>query len=280
MPPWLTVALIVLASLIVLFDIFIFLVATGKRRRMALRPLENALFAHRGLHNATRAENSLSAFRAAVEAGYGIELDVRLSKDGELVVFHDDTLERVTEGEGRVDSYTLAELRDLRLCGTEDTIPTFREVLELVDGRVPLLIEIKEDIFKYAVTEKCVELLKDYRGTYIVESFNPLALGRFSKLLPEVPLGILSFAYTKEKRYKKLMYALVELFALNFLSRPDFVAYRHDQWKNPPFRFVRALFRPALFCWTVKSAEEERAAREHGFTGIIFEGYDPREEKK
>lgn len=274
MEPIYIVLISVAAALLVLFLIYVFLSATTRRRRARLKEFAKAKYAHRGLHNDTRAENSLSAFRAAVDAGYGIELDVRLSADGEMVVFHDDTLERVTEGEGRVDSKTLSELRTLHLSETADTVPTFAEVLSLVDGRVPLLVEIKEDAMKYCVTEKCVEMLREYKGEFIVESFNPLALWRFRRLMPDVPLGILSHNYLKEKKYRKPMYALLHFFCLNFLSRPDFVAYDHRHFHTAPFAFQRRLFRPVLFAWTVRSLDDEKIAIKRGFDTVIFEKYE------
>ena len=125
MKTFVVVLLITLGVLLLLFSLFLFLVAPS-RRRSQMEKYKNVRYAHRGLHGNGAAENSLTAFSRAVEAGYGIELDVRLSSDGELVVFHDDTLERITGKEGRVDSYTLTELQSLSLSGTGDTVPTSR----------------------------------------------------------------------------------------------------------------------------------------------------------
>ncbi|MBQ8688856.1 MAG: glycerophosphodiester phosphodiesterase [Clostridia bacterium] len=271
----LIVCSIVLLSLSVLFFAYLMIIMPSKKKREEMKKYKGAKFAHRGLHNAERAENSMSAFAAAVEAGYGIELDIRLSLDGELVVFHDDTLERVTEEEGRVDSKTAAELAEIKLCGTNDGIPTFREVLELVGGRVPLLVEIKEDAYKYGVTEKAAEILADYDGEYIVESFNPLSITRFRQLVPGIPTGLLCTNYLREKKYRKIMYFALQNMLLNFRCRPDFIAYNHSEWRNAAISLVRFFFsKTPLFCWTLRSAEEERQAAEHGFTGFIFENYE------
>ena len=135
-------------TILVILMILLLLYALIIRGRVGEKKLEDLrywVYAHRGLHNAERAENSMSAFRAAVEAGFGIELDVRLSKDGRLVVFHDDTLDRVCGREGRVDDFTAEELATFRLSGTEDGIPLFTDVLAVVDGKIPLLVEIKEN---------------------------------------------------------------------------------------------------------------------------------------
>ena len=159
MKAFLIVIISLISFLLLSFLLFLLLIKPSGRREM-MEKYKSLKFAHRGLHDATRAENSLSAFAAAADAGFAIELDVRLSSDGVLMVFHDDTLERMTGVGGRVDSKTAEELHSIRLGNTEDTIPTFDEVLGLVDGRVPLLVEIKEDAGKYGVTEKTVETLK------------------------------------------------------------------------------------------------------------------------
>ena len=236
-------------------------------------------YAHRGLHGNGVAENSMTAFRLAAEAGYGIELDVRLTKDGRLVVFHDDTLDRVTNGTGRVDAYDYSEIKELSLLGTEDGIPLFSEVLSLIDGRVPLLIELKEDAFKYGVTEKTLEELCGYSGSYVIESFNPLALGRVKKNAPKVCRGVLCMNYMKEEKYRKPMYFLLFCFLLNVKARPQFLAYDRASAKDLPFRLVRALFRTPSFAWTVRSEQEEREAYENGFDSIIFENYLPETDK-
>ncbi|MBR5139795.1 MAG: glycerophosphodiester phosphodiesterase, partial [Clostridia bacterium] len=129
-------------------------------------------YAHRGLHKDGVAENSMTAFRLAVEGGFAIELDIRLSKDERLVVFHDATLDRVTGVSGKVSDYTYDELAKMKLLGTEDSIPLFSDVLSLVDGRVPLLVELKEEAGSLLVTERALELLESYKGEFIIESFN------------------------------------------------------------------------------------------------------------
>ena len=271
------IVLISLASFLLLsFVIFLFLIKTGKKREEMDR-FKSVKYAHRGLHDSVRAENSLSAFRAAVEAGYGIELDVRLSSDGVLVVFHDDTLDRVTAEKGRVDLKTAEELRKINLSDTSDTIPTFEEVLSLVDGRVPLLVELKEDAGKYGVTEKAVEMLRSYKGEYIIESFNPVALGRVKKIAPEVIRGFLSQNFLSQEKYRSATYFLLQNLLLNVVCRPDFIAYRHNDAKSAPLRIARAFFKLATIAWTVRSQSEEDAAIANGFDGVIFEGYVPKE---
>ena len=260
----------VLSALLWLYMIF----PGGKRQKM--QRFVGVHYAHRGLHDESKAENSMSAFRAAKENGYGIELDVRLSKDGELVVFHDETLTRVTGNEGLVKDFTSEELAEMKLSGTDEGIPTFREVLELIDGSVPLLIELKELTSESGLAEKFVELIKDYKGDYIVESFNPMTVRRMKKLRPDILRGILSTTYTKDEKHKgKILYYLAEKLLLNFYTRPNFISYYHEGYTVRNLGFIRRVFGTPLLTWTVKSQAEENAAYEHGFDTVIFEGYIP-----
>ena len=265
----------VLGGAALLFCIYLLLIRT-KKAHDKIAAYRGVNLAHRGLHGEGAAENSLTAFRRAKEAGFGVELDVRLSKDGELVVFHDDTLTRVAGVEGRVDELTLAELRECRLLDTDDTIPTLREVFDLVDGRIPILIEIKEKTGSTAVTEKLLAELKSYDGPYIVESFNPMAISAFRKGRHEVPVGILSrrFCDMKEHKGSPLYFALQNML-LNFLSVPDFVAYRHSDANTLSLKLARSLFGTVTVAWTTRSAEEGETAKKNGFDCIIFENYLP-----
>ena len=236
-------------------------------------------YAHRGLHNSKRAENSMSAFTAAVEAGYGIELDIRLSKDGKLVVFHDDTLDRVCGREGNVIDFTAEELATFKLSGTEDGIPLFSDVLAMVNGRVPLLIEIKELAGDGNVSLAACEILSNYSGDFIVESFNPLSLRIVKKKMPCVCRGILSRRYFDSEENSKPLYFLLQSLLLNFLCRPAFIAYDHHHAKSFALRFVREYFNVPTLAWTVRSLNEEKTAIKNKFDGIIFEGYLPEIEK-
>ena len=260
-------------SLLVIFLLYLFLVAPGKKKEM--ERYKKVLYAHRGLHNADRAENSMSAFKAAVEAGYGIELDIHLSKDGELVVFHDDTLDRVCGREGKVTDFTADELATFKLSGTDDGVPRFADVLALVDGKVPLLVEIKEDAGSTAVSKAACKMLAEYKGDFIVESFNPMALAVVKKQLPGVCRGFLSRCYYEHEQYRKPLFFILQSLLTNFACRPAFIAFEHNCTKSFALRFVRGLFGVPTLAWTVRSAEEEKVARENGFDTVIFENYLP-----
>ena len=248
-------------------------------RKKDIHYFVNEKYAHRGLHDAEKAENSLSAFKAAVDHGFGIELDIRLSKDNRLVVFHDDTLDRVCGREGKVVDFTADELATFKLSGTDDGIPTLTEVLKLVDGKVPLLIEIKEHTNDSAVSEAAIKELSTYKGVFIVESFNPFTVGRISRGIPMVCSGFLAQHFTKKKENRKFMYFIAENLLTNRLCNPTFIAYRHDHYYMPALKLTK-LLGGHTFAWTVRSPEEENLAYQHGFDTVIFENYIPEKKSK
>ena len=260
---------------LILLAVWLFLIAPKNREEMG--KFKSVHYAHRGLHNAERAENSMSAFKAAVDGGWGIELDIRLSKDGKLVVFHDDTLNRVCGREGKVIDFTADELATFKLNGTEDGIPLFEDVLKMVDGRIPLLVEIKEDAGDNKVSLAACKMLDSYKGEFIVESFNPLSLKTVRENRPSIVRGILSQRYYEYEQYKKPLYFLLQSLLLNVACRPAFIAFDH---KHAPRSFAlklcRKLFGVPTLAWTVRSQEEEDAAFKNGFDGIIFENYIPK----
>ena len=257
--------------------VFLFLTATVKNKKMD--NFKHVKYAHRGLHGdfcgSYSAENSLSAFRKAAELGFGIELDLRLSADGEVIVFHDDTLNRVAGREGRAEELTAEELAELSLLGTGEGVPTFKSVLECVGGRVPLLVEIKSDGKDQSVVAAAYKLLEQYEGAFILESFNPLSLAALKKLDKSIPRGFLCTKHTKNENRRSLKYRVIQRHLLNFLARPSFIAADKNEHKMLPIPIIRFLFRPAFMAWTIKSPEEEKKAYENGFDGVIFEGYIP-----
>jgi glycerophosphoryl diester phosphodiesterase len=275
MGTFITVISVILGVFVLFLLAFLFIIAPSVGRREKMKRFKNLRYAHRGLHDDTRPENSLSAFRAAVDADFAIELDVRLSGDGVLVVFHDDTLERAAGVKARVDKVAASELKKVKIFGTDEGIPTFAEVLELVGGRVPLLVEIKEDAGKYCVTEKTIEALSKYNGPFVIESFNPLALGLVKKKMPRALRGVLSENFLEEKKYRKLMYFLLQFMLLNVVCRPDFIAFSHTGHKNAALKICRSLFKTPTLAWTVRSEREERVALWNKFDGVIFENYLP-----
>lgn len=153
--------------------------------------------AHRGVHNDVP-ENSTAAFQKAIDAGYAIEMDVRFTKDNEVVVFHDANLRRVVGVDKNVIDLTLSELKEYTLEGSSEKILTFKEFLDFVDGRVPVLVEVKDVPQRNNLPEKTIEILKDYKGEYALQSFNPFYVNKFRKLAPDVLRGQLSVGFTKK----------------------------------------------------------------------------------
>lgn len=265
---------VILILLIILLVLYLFLVAPRMIYRAERSPfMRNVFYAHRGLfdNESDAPENSLAAFRQAIDAGYGMEMDVQLTKDDKLVVFHDATLKRMCGVDGNVWDYTLDELKHFRLMDSEEKIPAFEEVLELVDGRVPLIIEYKMD---RPLTKVCAlgnELLTNYQGAYCIESFHPYALMWYRKHHPEVLRGQLSGNLAKETKNpkQKKIYTLVTYLLTNVLTRPDFIAYDHQYLDNISRRVCRMLGALSV-TYTIKSIERYEEVKDK-FDLFIFD---------
>lgn len=228
--------------------------------------------AHRGLHGKDCPENSLSAFGKAIDAGYPIELDVQLIADGTVVVFHDESLSRLTDNDGYIKFLNKSDLDILFLKDSKEKIPTFEEVLSFVDGRVPLLIELKNQ-GKVGELEKIViELLKDYKGQYAVQSFNPYVLEYFHKHAPNILRGQLAGFFKGEKLAYFKKFALKRMMLNKKISKPDFISY---EAKRVPNRFVRKYKKLPLLVWTVTSQSEYLKVVKY-CDNVIFEGFEPK----
>lgn len=260
-----------LAGLAVLGGL-VFLVAPGRASKKDKKPFMYKNFAHRGLHkkDKTVPENSLAAFERASAYGYGMELDVQLSKDGQVVVFHDDTLNRVCGIDSRVDEKTYDELRQMSLCGSTQTIPLFSEVLKTVRGRGPLIVELKNGKRNEELCEKTYALLSKYSGEYCIESFNPFIVRWFKKNAPEVIRGQLA---NPPKDYNgevgPLTAVILGNLLLNFLSRPQFIAYKITP-KPFTVKLCEALGAMKV-AWTSHDWVNEKF-----YDAVIFEFYKPK----
>ena len=266
---------IILGVLAFLLLLELFLICPALRRHPERKRMDGARVAHRGLHDLTEGspENSLAAFRLAAEAGFAIENDIHLSKDGEVVVFHDDDLKRMCGVEGKVEEKTLAELKELRLAGTEERIPTLRECLDTIAGRVPLLIEFKSFSVKGSkeLCEKADRILSGYEGTYWVQSFFPTSMQWYKKHRPDICRGVLSSGFYGQKFPMPVVGAL----AFNFLSRPDFVSYDVQTPRNFFFRLAVLLGALPVY-WTIRSEELlTKAETAYGGKTSIFENFRP-----
>lgn len=235
---------------------------------------------HRGYHDAGKGviENSISAFRAAIEAGYGIELDVQRSADNVAIVFHDDDMDRVTDATGAFRGYSAAELGRIHLRGSTDTIPTLKEVLALVAGRVPLLIEIKENWNTMEDTDGILEAavaadLADYSGPVAVMGFNPHCVAHMARLAPDVPRGLTTEAYDPVHNAPIPADVCAYLREIPDYDRTQssFISHQVSDLGRPRVAALKAAG-AAILCWTVRSREMEAEARKV-VHNITFEGY-------
>ena len=255
--------------------LYIWAVIPNTDRRDKATEFATVKYAHRGLHSEALPENSLGAFEAAIEKGYGIELDVRLTKRGELVVFHDDDLKRMCGVDKKVSECTYEELLNFRLLNTDYKIPLLSEVLKLVAGRTELLVEIKETGKEIAVSKALIPVLREYKGKFAVQSFSPYAVNYIAKNADEMIRGILVSERGKGSGIKGI---LLENFMLNCYHKPDFVSVHHNLY-NTSLYIIYKLCRVPAFAWTVRSEEEEKSS-ETVFKTVIFENYLPSNERK
>lgn len=268
------IIVIIASVLICLLYVFSTKVRCGPGRMGALYDWK---YAHRGLHGNGVPENSLEAFRRAREHGYGIELDVHLLADGNLAVIHDFSLKRLCGMNGVIEELTASQLKDCYLEGTMQTIPSFRKVLELLDGRVPIIVELKAAGKNHeGLCKKVCEDLDAYSGTFCLESFDPRCVLWLRRNRPDLVRGQLVENYFKSKT-SKLPWLHKFLGAnqmLNFLTRPDFVAYKFRDRKNLSDFLVRKVWRAPTVAWTLESKRELNTALSEGRIPI-FESFIP-----
>lgn len=250
------VLLIILIILMAAAGLYLLLLLPGK-------PMKDAAlftdYAHRGLYGGDIPENSLAAFIAAADAGYGIELDLQLSSDGEVMVFHDYDLERMTGSPGLLSERTCGELSALRLRTpdgreTDEGIPTLRAVLDEAGGRVPFLLELKGESGDTALCEAIHKVLEGYEGQFAVQSFNPLLLRGFAKVNPLMPRGLL-YTDVFRVRGRSGVNFLLSAMAFNRLCRPNFISCDKDCLDMPTVKAVTGLYGLPVFVWTLKGDE-------------------------
>lgn len=251
----------------------------AKRKSGDFYSLANWHYAHRGLHDRDRKipENSMAAFRLAVEAGYGAELDVHLTADGKLAVMHDESLLRTAGVDKKLSQCTSEEIECYRLENTQEHIPMLEEVLELFAGKAPLVVELKPYGGNHAeLTRLTCQMLDRFDGlTYCIESFDPRVLYWLRKNRPEIIRGQLSDRFKPAQAGLKPLTAwlLSGLYA-NILTVPHFVAYNYKNRKHPALRLCRKLWGVQEFSWTIRTdADAETALKDHCV--IIFEHIKP-----
>lgn len=263
------------AAVIAVLAIWLILIMPARSDKEQREPFQNRTFAHRGLYEKDQSvpENSLPAFKNAVEAGYGVELDVQLTKDHVVVVFHDDDLKRVCGVDARVDAYTFEELQAFPLFGTGERIPTFTDVLAVLDGKIPVIVELKSGGDWKRLCELTWELLKNYYGDYCVESFHPLLVRWFYKNAPQILRGQLSEAARYSKKFMPLYQSvMMSRLLTNVLTHPQFVAY-HIGPKCLSVRICEALGAMRV-AWTARETDDHEKLKKRN-DAIIFEHYRP-----
>lgn len=292
------VILIVFLALFFLSGLYLISIKPRLHGRPDYKPFFGHMYAHRGLHNMNPAlqklknigqslgqniepiqnpegnfpENSYAAIKRAADLGYGIEFDVHLTKDDIPVVFHDDTLNRICGVRGNLKDYTYEELQQFRLLGTDERIPSFADILKMVDGRVPLIIEYKVEKNADRLCSICDRILSDYKGLYCIESFHPLAVRWYKKHRPNIVRGQLSEDFTKQKL--SIPYFLLSHLIGNCYASPDFIAYNCKHKNELSRNICRKLYKSLSVAWTVRSQEElEKVSR--SFDLFIFEDFVP-----
>lgn len=248
----------------------VWMLAPGKSTQQQRSPFWKLNIAHRGLHTKDKSvpENSLAAFEAAEQAGYGIELDVQLSKDGTVMVFHDDALMRVCGQKGRVRSFTAAQLNKIRLCGTNQTIPSLQQVLDHLQGKAALVVELKSGKKNIELCHKTLELMRTYSGAWCVESFDPRIVAWFRKNAPDVLRGQLADCPQSFKEWGPIPAIVMGHLLGNCIARPQFVAWGHG--KKPLSVRLCEKMGAMKMRWTVRP-EDKRKDLEGEYDGIIFE---------
>ncbi len=252
-------------------SLYFFMLAPG-RAPSGVSAIWKVHYAHRGLYRKDQSvpENSMAAFARAVDAGYGIELDLTITADDRIVVFHDDTLSRACGVDKDIGDCTYQQISTYRLFGTDEAIPLLGEVLNLVNGRVPLIVELKPATRYRTLCAGTAALLDDYKGFYCIESFDPRIVRWFMKNRPDVMRGQLS-AGVKSFETKPFYQALpVSALLSNVISRPHFVAYRHQDARCKLGLKIFKLMGGKLVAWTLQDTDKHEACQRR-FDTTIFE---------
>lgn len=268
---------VVAFSLLALFSLWMYALAPQMDERFQLSDLTEYDYAHRGLHNNGEGipENSLQSFQLAADSGFGVELDLQLTLDNEVVVFHDESLLRLCGEDQKLPDLTLEDLQAYTLLDTKETIPTLEETLSAVAGRIPIIVEIK--IYNGDPEQYCPviwDALKDYEGLYCIQSFDSLAIKWFRENQPQVLRGQLMSTVSANEQTTEFQAFIQQNLCSNYLTRPDFTAYDCRVRETPAMWVAKNLFSMPEISWTVRDEETYRRLKDDNCI-IIFEGFIP-----
>ena len=258
----------------VIFILWIYAIAPGLTSPSEIDSFARYDYAHRGLHDDNIPENSLPAFDLAAEAGYGIELDVQLTSDDEVVVVHDPTMERVSWGYDPISELSYDELTSYYLESSVERVPTLQQALNTIDGRTPLIVEIKTYNDPYKLCPLVAEILQNYKGKYCIMSFSPEVLRWFKEHEPWIITGQLSRDLSSDKSITRFEGFRNQNLLSNYMCRPDFQAYHYKTRRNPSMLLSKALFGTTEASWTVKDTVTYRQMKEENNI-VIFEDIRP-----
>lgn len=267
--------IIAIIVIILLAILYVFMLK-GRTGHQGLVALQGWYYAHRGLHSEGVPENSMAAFRAAKDGGYGIELDIHLLKDGALAVIHDHSLKRTAGVDIQIEDLTAEDLKNYRLEGTEEEVPLLSQVLELYKGEAPLIVELKATTKNYAaLCEAACDMLEGYNGAYCVESFDPRCVAWLRKNRKEIIRGQLTENFFRSNsKLPGIVKFLMKYNFFNVATRPDFIAYRFADRKNVSNFLCRKLWRLQGVTWTIRNKEDFDIAVAEGWIPI-FENFEP-----
>lgn len=266
----------VIAVLLALAALYVFLILPDNSQKEEFLNFSGYDYAHRGLHNSNEGipENSMEAFRLAIQNGYGIELDIRMTRDKQLVVFHDASLKRMCGEAVQISEKTYPELCSYLLEDTEYGIPLLSDVLKLVDGQVPVLVDVKLTGHETQICKVLTEVIRPYRKPLCIESFNPNVLKWFRENYPATLRGQLACRFSKEEMPGFFPRFAMEHLLCNVIGRPNFISYNHLQSKNTSLHICRKLLHTPVLGWTVKSPRAYQKAKER-FDALIFDSFRP-----
>lgn len=272
------IILLILISIILIIFLLWCLLLMPRRNQPGWEKLSGVRYAHRGLHNTVEGvpENSLAAFRKAVDCGFGAELDVHLMADGSLAVVHDSNLQRVCGKNLIIEDMTAEELRHYPLQGTGETIPLLQDVLDVFEGKTPLIIELKAERGNAAaLTDAVMNLLKNRNVDYCIESFHPAVLLHLKKHYPQVIRGQLSQNFLRASEVGNLSWpvrVILTFLLTTCLTRPDFIAYNYLDRSCPSLRLMKRLYHVQEVGWTIRDCESMKALEKENVVPI-FEGF-------